>query len=202
MADVWRWFRQPTRPREWVPWLTTAGIITIVGALLGITVSLWAVDHAPTPYEPISFTNPQRVQTTTPSGLVRVPMVEGVEGPAVLLDDGMVPVVSNRCNTEDEPVPVIGSVTWVRVGMRGEYVNVAHDVAGEFHPGCETRTFENPIPPQVHTSVEQDLDGRQVWQITGQVTPTAPGGVTVTWSTEPFTVVEDGIAADLERLRV
>lgn len=193
------WFRRPRQPREWVPWLTTAGLILSIGVLVGVTAALWVIDHEPEPYEPIAFVVPQRIEETTPQGLIRVPTIPGIDGPAVTTSE-TVPVVSQRCNNDPEPVQVVGSIAWVRLDERGDYVTVADSVSAELQPGCETRTFENPIPDLVIASILEH-DHPQVWQIVGSVTPTAPGGVTVNWQTEPFTVVGDGLSPT-ERLRV
>lgn len=126
---------------------------------------------------------PQQVAMLGDDGVTVVPRVDGFDGPAVSVADGVVPVVGTTCNTSDEPVEVEASIWWERMEPRGRRIQVLDDFGLVVEPGCEQQQYENEIPDQVI------LDRPQQWRITGAVTPTRDGGVTATWTTETFWLV-------------
>ena len=162
-------------------WLLNA-IGLAIGLVLATAVWLLMRDD---PYDPLSY-EPQVVEDLV-DGVTVVPEVDGFDGPAVRLG-ATVPVAGIRCVDDDHPVDVVGSMWWVRVDRPGTRVQVVDDVPRELIPGCELLRFDNAIPVEVMRIVDE-AGVPQVWRISGSVTPTAPGGVTETWQTEPFTLV-------------
>ena len=156
-------------------------------ALFALFVTLQALNHN-REFDPISY-SPQVVERVDADGSVSVPLIDGINGPAVYLGD-TVPVRGQVENSADHPVSVRGAVLWVEQppGLR---VVVAENVAGVFDPGTKQLRFENQIPDAVSDRVEE-IDGPSSWYISGVVDVLEPGGVSTAWQTAIFTLVPDG----------
>lgn len=105
--------------------------------------------------------------------------------------DDLVAVEATKC--ADERVHVRGVLSWQAMDPPGANITVgsATSVRSE---GCETFTFQNPIPVEVRHAIEaQHANGidAPVWRITGTETPYDGDreGVPRTWVTENFTVI-------------
>ena len=115
-------------------------------------------------------------------------------GPYPVQDVGMVEytvndvidVTGEKCVKGDKPVEVSGVFGWQRVNPPGFSIMVGEGVATR-EPGCTVQQFENAIPPQVVTDVQEN--GPSVWKLFGRETPIAIDKRTpdtITFETEPF----------------
>lgn len=117
--------------------------------------------------------------------------VAGVKGPAVkLVKNGVTLVEVSAVKCSRENIRVRGSSAWQSIEPAGAILNVTSGVA--YRPkGCESRTYQNPVPPDVAALVR--AGGPQLWVIAGTETPIrADGtgeGVPAAWRTEEFRVI-------------
>lgn len=102
-------------------------------------------------------------------------------------DAPSVVVVGTKCAREN--VALLGRSTWRSVDPPGSFVPLA-EVGGRRAKGCQTTRYVNPIPAGV-IDLTARLGGRVTWELSGVETPVRDtgAGVTVTWHTEPITVV-------------
>ncbi len=113
-------------------------------------------------------------------------------GPSVAVGNP-VRVTATKCLDHPEPVTVSGSLQWHLLEPERTSIGVVSDSIGTRIPGCEDFMFRNPWPQAAAALSRRILTegGTPVWQITGQETP-AQGGVTQTWETEVFHVIQEG----------
>ena len=163
----------------------------LIGALTATVVLLFAalgvVFFFQDDFDPISYSpDPRPIERILDDGTITVPVVEGYEGPAVMLGE-QVPTTGTLCSTADGAIDVLGNVWWQRPGTSIR-IPVVEDFPNNIEPGCRRLSFENDIPDEVEAFVRTSNEGSE-WEITGSATPTRSGGVTATWRTEPFWVV-------------
>lgn len=163
--------------------LTTVGLAGV--ALCGG----WLIRDAsePAPWNPLGEYHVQAVAERVP----------GVDGPAAVLGAPL-HVEGTKCNESGEPVEVTGTLRWQSIdpaGASGGHVTVN----AVRSPGCVTRDFLNPVPPDVLRLMRAAIMARGgqpvVWAVTGEDTPLAPDGrrgVPRIWRTENFTIVPPG----------
>jgi hypothetical protein len=105
--------------------------------------------------------------------------------------DGLITVDAVKC--ADEQVHVRGVLSWQAMDPPGSVIETGSGTSVRAE-GCETFTFQNPIPREVRDVIEaQHANGiaAPVWRITGTETPFDADrtGVARTWVTENFVVV-------------
>lgn len=104
--------------------------------------------------------------------------------------DGLITVEAVKC--ADEQVRVRGVMSWQAIDPPGANIETGSGTATR-QEGCETFTFENPIPAEVREVIRaQHKAGvtTPVWRITGTEVPFdgTREGVPRTWVTENFVV--------------
>jgi hypothetical protein len=104
--------------------------------------------------------------------------------------EGLITVEAVKCAREQ--VQVRGVLSWQAMDPPGSVIDVGSGVA-ERTEGCETFTFENPIPVEVREAIEAQHSAgivAPVWRMTGIEVPFDGDreGVPRTWVTENFTV--------------
>ncbi len=157
-----------------------------VCAIVMLGVSFVTVYNRINAFDPLHYSpTPRHVERVTASGLVVVPTIPGIDGPAVRLGE-TVPTTGLLCSTAIDPVDVIGDLWWQRSGT-SERIQVVKGFPSVIEPGCRSLEFENIIPDEVAERVAEI--GTSVWVISGRTTPTAPGGVAAAFTIEPFTIV-------------
>lgn len=151
-------------------------------AALGLMVGQLAFDDKP--WSPLGPYPTQRV------ALPR----NGDDLPIVSLTDGEVPVVGRKCVAEDG-FTITGTVSWQSVDPRGTTIRTGESTREVTEPGCVSFEFRNDIPADVARVMGHQLDDglSPVWRVVGIETPASPDrgeGTPLTWTTEPFRVVE------------
>jgi len=157
-------------------------VLAAVSVSVLIVALVWTIWLKPAPYDPLGDYPVQKVTTSIP----------GVLGPATTTD-GVVLVTGTKCNNSRSAVTVRGETAWQSIDPRGGMVPLGHAIAHR-QAGCETRTFANPVPPEV-AEITERLGGKVIWRITGTETPLdrhGHEGVPRTWVTENFTVISEG----------
>lgn len=154
----------------------------VAAVLFALAVGAWFSFIRVEPFDPLTL-SVQTVQTVDDDGLVVIPTIPGYEAPAVYVGDP-VPVRGAVDVASDEPIDVLGSLTWVQTQPGGFTCNVFVDVPDVLEPGKSVNTFDNPMPSCVQDRVE--LSGPSMWKISGSIRVTNPGGQTSTFTTEGF----------------
>jgi hypothetical protein len=118
----------------------------------------------------------------------------GSDVPAVYLDDDVYSTGS-KCNRTDAAVSIIGSQSWVSANPPGTAIPIVKEARNVRLPGCSTRDYVNPIPPEVkaRTVALYDAGFQDVtWYVTGSDTPVRDGetGQRVVWQTQSFKILE------------
>lgn len=158
----------------------------LVGLVALLSVGFIWQARQPPPFDPFTFA-PQRIEEVTDTGLVKVPTIEGYEGPAVYVGEP-VPVSGVRCSMADEIVSAEASVFWTQVQPGDARVRIADDIPASIEPGCVPLRFLNQMPVGVIGRMFLASEA-QLWRIVGDAHPTQAGGVKATWATESFWVV-------------
>lgn len=93
-----------------------------------------------------------------------------------------------KCNNDDEPVLVYGTVAWRRVDPTGAVIETVTGIGTDVRqPGCIEQRFYNVIPDEVRAA---NLPGA-LWEIVGIETPLDGRriGVPAVFETESFQLV-------------
>lgn len=170
------------------PPTTSHGLLILSIALLGTALLTLAVAVAvslrsPHAWDPLGEYPDQTV----------VSRVDGIDGPAARLTDG-VTVVGTKC--ANTAIRVRGSVFWQSTTPPGILVAAGSGVATR-QKGCVTETFLNPIPGAVRAAVNRPTDPVRRWVITGTETPVRDAGdngrsregIPRAWTTAEFEIV-------------
>lgn len=113
----------------------------------------------------------------------------GIDGPALLVTEDLL-VTGRKCVLGDEPVPVIGILSWVSVDPAGSVLEVGRGSTTRKPGECTDQNFVNPVPPIVEERTRDLVTGRtspcMTWVITGTEQPNDRHQAAETWTTEPF----------------
>ncbi len=164
----------PTPPRRFV----ALSVFFLAVGLLVLSAAVFTSVRQPTPWSPLGKYETQRVLSVIP----------GRRGPAIAVD-GILSVRATKC--ANEVVTVRGASYWQSVDVPGSYVPAGSGV-GLRNQGCVTKTYENPIPPEVVAAVNR-VGGPHRWVVAGIETPLRSDGrsegVPRAWVTEEFEIV-------------
>lgn len=109
--------------------------------------------------------------------------------PAATLGE-QISVTGTKCNRSGEPVQVSGVIYWQTVTPPGTTIPAGGGQSTR-QPGCDTRTYMNPMPDKVRERTEQIVadDGRKwvEWQIVGHENVVGDRAArSAIWWTQPF----------------
>lgn len=160
-----------------------AGYFALAALLFAGTVAFWALFLRVAPFDPIDFEIQTIEEPTLEDPGFTIPRIEGLNGPAVEIGE-IVPSHVVVTIDNDEPVEFIGNIVWVTDVPPGVECDEIDNVPRVLGPGVHVFDFKNPMPECVLDAAAEL--GISQWRITGTATPTAPGGVSAVWTTEPF----------------
>ena len=162
-------------PRQGHALLALSLITTSIALMLTSVAVIFAI-RRPALWSPLELYADQVVSSR----------VDGTDGPAVKVGGSLV-VTGTKCSKDD--VTVRGSSFWQSVDVPGTFIPAGSGVAKRM-AGCITKTFINPLPPEVNASA---ANGPHRWILSGTETPVRPNGksegVPRTWRTQEFEVV-------------
>jgi hypothetical protein len=107
--------------------LILAVAFAVGSGLLLTSIILLSIFFRPSPYEPLENVNPQRVLTP------------------VVFTNATVTIEGTKCNRTGKDIGVEGNSFW-REKHTNQLVPYRSGGTGVRPPGCETRTFVNPLP--------------------------------------------------------
>ena len=157
--ELWRMWSNGSRS------LLIALLIFLAAALGFGIMTLAVVFYRPSEYKPLHNENPQTVENTT--------VVQGT----------FVVVTGTKCVRGDEAVALDSRSHFINVNDRTKIVTYLVVDGAVRQPGCLTRTFMNPLPPEV-TPGRWIIEGEEIAR-KGTSVQTEP------WFTEVFTVVPE-----------
>lgn len=118
------------------------------------------------------------------------------DGSKAVFLEGDIEVEGTKCNDSEEPVPVVGFVTWRAVDPPGNIIDTGQG-RNIREPGCTTIVFQNQIPTEVQIAIQSQHDNGipdPIWRIEGTEWPLdedGERGEPRRYSTENFVVLEE-----------
>jgi hypothetical protein len=118
-----------------------------------------------------------------------VSRLPGFDEPAALYA-GPVVVSARKCVTGDEPIPLIGVLSWVSSDPMAAVIEINRGATIRQPEPCVERTYINEVPQVIVERSNQMLalagGSCTRWQVTGNETPDDRRIQPQTWVTEPF----------------
>lgn len=162
----------------------TYAVIVVVSVLaslitLGIGAAVYNAVKPAEAFDPFTF------PTQTVSD-----RYHGSATPAVHVGD-LVHVTATKCSSAKKPVTEQGSTVWSLTKPPGTVITVSTGASGKVQPGCQTKSYENVMPPEVVKRTRELAAAgiKAIWTVNGVERPLQAGGVAEGWHTEPFEVV-------------
>lgn len=158
------------------------GFLGLSLCVLAVALLVYAI-YEPDPYAPLGPYPEQTVHAEFE-----------VNGFPAFVEGDAIPVTGEKC--ADGPVDIIGDVQWQSFEPAGTFIPIGTG-RRTLDDGCQQLEFANEMPDAVieaNRQIRSQGYDAPVWVITGIETPinqeNGERGEPLTWSTEPFAIVD------------